>query len=154
VNRRQNTGALTALFHRYRTSGTFGMETASLSLILPEPSAETAMSSENLFESIRENLNGNPGQPIVLGVCNALAKRHGQEPWIYRAGFILLAVFWTGLTLLVYVALGLMMKETEDRSRGVFQGLFVTLREAVEKCLDACRGLCTPQAGRRNGTRY
>jgi len=112
------------------------------------------MSGANLFESIKENLNGRAGQPIVLGVCNTLAQRFEREPWVFRAGFIVLAVFWTGLTLLAYAALGLMMRETEDRTRGVFRGLFVTLREFVDRCIDGCRDLCAPQADRRNGDRY
>jgi len=97
------------------------------------------MSTENLFESVRENLNGQPGQPMVLGVCGALAKRFDQEPWIFRAIAIGLGVFYTGITLAAYVILGLVLSETEARTRGVFQGLFISLREFVEKLIRAGR---------------
>ena len=97
------------------------------------------MSTENLFESIRENLNGQPAQPMVLGVCSALAKRFDQEPWIFRAIAIGLGVFYTGITLAAYVILGLVLSETEARTRGVFQGLFISLREFVEKLVRSCR---------------
>ncbi len=111
------------------------------------------MPSDNLFESIKENLNGSPGQPIVLGVCNALAARFGQEPWMFRAAAIFFGVFYTGLTLIVYVAAGLLMKETEERTRGVFRGLFIALREGVEKCIDGCRDIFGQSADRGNGAR-
>lgn len=119
-----------------------------------EVEAEATVNNENLFENIKDNLNGQPGQPIVLGVCNALAARFDQERWVFRAGFIALALFWTSLTLVVYVVLGLVMMETETRTRGVFQGLFVTLREVVDKCIEACRSLFDPHMNRRDSTRY
>ena len=33
------------------------------------------MQDETFFDSIKRNLNGQPGQPIVLGVCKTLAAR-------------------------------------------------------------------------------
>ena len=54
------------------------------------------MSSNDLFDSIRENLNGRKGQPMLFGVCNTLAERSGQEPWLFRAAAILLTLFFTG----------------------------------------------------------
>ena len=36
------------------------------------------MSSEDVIKEIRESLNGRPGQPIVFGVCKALAERFGM----------------------------------------------------------------------------
>ena len=109
------------------------------------------MPSEDLLESIKENLNGQPGQPIVLGVCSALAKRFDQQPWVFRAAAILLGVFYTGLTLAVYIVLGLVLSETEARTKGVFQGLFISIREVVEKLVDAGRDLFGQPAGRHNG---
>ncbi|NIM69232.1 MAG: PspC domain-containing protein [Xanthomonadales bacterium] len=96
------------------------------------------MNAENVIESIRKNLNGRPGQPIVLGVCSTLATRFDREPWVFRAAAIVLAVFFTLATLAVYVALGLLMKETETRTRGLFTGLVIWGREAFERCLEAC----------------
>ena len=92
------------------------------------------MSTENLFESVKENLNGRPGQPIVLGVCNVLASRSGQEVWIFRAATIVVGVFFTFATLAVYILLGLFMKETEARTRGLFRGLGIWVQEfAVDR---------------------
>ena len=33
------------------------------------------MQDETFFDSMKRNLNGEPGQPIVLGVCKTLAAR-------------------------------------------------------------------------------
>ncbi len=110
------------------------------------------MQTENLFESIKENLNGRLGQPMVLGVCSSLAKRFEKEPWVFRAAAIVLAVFYTGLTLAAYILLGLFMKETEERTKGVFQGLCVWAREACEKIIDFCRDMFGHPAPRNNGT--
>ena len=52
------------------------------------------MTTNDVLAEIRESLNGRPGQPIVFGVCRSLAERFGQEPWVYRAAAILLALFW------------------------------------------------------------
>jgi len=94
------------------------------------------MDHQNLFESIKHNLNGRPGQPIVLGVCQALARRCNQEVWIFRAGAIVLGVFFTFATLAAYVLLGLFMQETEQRTRGVFAGLGVWFRELLDRLGD------------------
>jgi phage shock protein PspC (stress-responsive transcriptional regulator) len=97
------------------------------------------MNTENLFESIKENLNGRPGQPIVLGVCNALSQRFEQEVWVFRAAAIVLGVFFTFATLAGYVLLGLFLNETEERTRGVFKGLAIWCRELLDKLTDACK---------------
>jgi phage shock protein PspC (stress-responsive transcriptional regulator) len=109
------------------------------------------MSTENLFESIKENLNGSEGQPIVLGVCNVLAKRFEQEVWIFRAAAIVLGVFFTFATLVAYVLLGLFMKETEERTRGLFKGLGIWAQEICDKCVVLCRDLFG-HSSQRNGT--
>ena len=36
------------------------------------------MREETFFDSIKRNLNGEPGQPIVLGVCKTLAALYFQ----------------------------------------------------------------------------
>ena len=109
------------------------------------------MNTENLFEGIKENLNGRPGQPIVLGVCSVLANRLEQEVWIFRAVAIVLGVFFTFATLAVYILLGLFMKETEVRTRGLFQGLGVWARESSEKLVVFFRELFG-HTTERNGT--
>jgi len=91
------------------------------------------MEHHNLFESIKHNLNGRPGQPIVLGVCKALAERFGQEPWVFRAIAIVLGVFFTFATLAAYILAGLVMPETEQRTKGVFRGLGIWLQEMVDR---------------------
>lgn len=90
------------------------------------------MSSETVINEIRESLNGRPGQPIVFGVCKSLADRFGKEPWIFRLAVIVLALFWTLPVVAAYVVAGLVMKETEDRTRRFFSGLAVIVRERVE----------------------
>lgn len=109
------------------------------------------MNTENLFESIKQNLNGRPGQPIVLGVCNVLTKRFDQEAWVFRAGAIVLGVFFTFATLAAYILLGLFMPETEQRTRGLFRGLGIWAREAGDKFAAGCRDLFG-HSGQRNGT--
>ena len=109
------------------------------------------MNTENLFESIKENLNGRPGQPIVLGVCNALAKRFEHEVWIFRATTIVLGVFFTFATLAVYILLGLFMKETEERTRSLFRGLGIWARECCDKFVALCRDMFG-HTTERNGT--
>ena len=109
------------------------------------------MSSNDLFDSIRENLNGRKGQPMLFGVCNTLAERSGQEPWVFRAAAILLALFVTGPTVVAYILLGLFLDETSDRTRGIFQGLFLTIREGVEKVIDGLGDLFNPNGNKYSG---
>ncbi len=93
-------------------------------------------SKNDVLESIRENLNGRPGQPMLFGVCRTVAERTGLEPWLVRIAALVLVVFFTGLTVVAYILLGLFLPETSDRTRGIFQGLFITLREAVDRVVD------------------
>jgi phage shock protein PspC (stress-responsive transcriptional regulator) len=112
---------------------------------------ESNMTTENLFENIKENLNGREGQPIVLGVCNQLAGRFEQEVWIFRAAAIVLGVFYTFAALAGYILLGLFMKETEERTRGLFRGLGIWAQECADKCIGLCRDLFG-HSSTRNGT--
>jgi phage shock protein PspC (stress-responsive transcriptional regulator) len=112
---------------------------------------ENNMSTENLFESIKENLNGRDGQPIVLGVCSVLARRFEQEVWIFRAVTIVLGVFFTFFTLVAYILLGLFMPETEERTKGLFKGLGIWAQEVGDKCMGVCRDLFGHNST-RNGT--
>jgi phage shock protein PspC (stress-responsive transcriptional regulator) len=97
------------------------------------------MSSESVINEIRESLNGRPGQPIVFGVCKALADRFGMEPWIPRLAAIVLTLFWALPALAAYVVAGLVMKETESRTRRFFAGLAVVLREYADKAAASLR---------------
>ena len=99
------------------------------------------MAQNDFIESIRENLNGNPGQPMLFGVCRTLAQKFDQEVWIFRAAAIVLLLFFTSTTVVAYILLGLFMDETSDRTRGIFQGLFLTLREWVDKFVDGVADL-------------
>jgi len=94
------------------------------------------MTTESIIQEIREALAGRPGQPIVLGVCNAIAMRMAWEAWCVRLATILLALVFTLPTLVVYIVLGLTMKETESRTRGFFAGLAVITREWMVKLSD------------------
>ena len=93
------------------------------------------MTAESIFQEIKEALGGRPGQPIVLGVCQALASRFRQEVWLVRLVTIILAVCWTLPITALYVVLGLVMPESESRTRGFFRGLGVVIHETTEKLL-------------------
>lgn len=96
------------------------------------------MQDENFFDSIKRNLNGAPGQPIVLGVCNTLAVRLGQEVWLIRLAAIVLGVFYSFITLAVYVALGLFLNETSHRTKSLFEGIGIWFQEFTEKVGKQC----------------
>jgi phage shock protein PspC (stress-responsive transcriptional regulator) len=102
------------------------------------------MNSDELFDTIKRNLNGTPGQPIVLGVCKHLAQRMGSEVWIVRLAAIIGLVFFTMPVVVGYILLGLFMDETAERTRGVFQGLYLTLQEWVDKLLESGRRIFSP----------
>ena len=94
------------------------------------------MQEDTFFESIKRNLNGEPGQSIVLGVCKTLAARFNQEVWLIRLAAIVLGVFYTFGALVAYILLGLFMTETSDRTRSLFEGLGVWFRELTNKIAD------------------
>lgn len=98
------------------------------------------MQENTFFDSIKENLNGTPGQPIVLGVCKTIAARFNQEVWLIRLAAIVLGVFYSFATLVVYILLGLFMQETSDRSKSLFEGLGIWFRELTEKIGNCCSG--------------
>jgi len=91
------------------------------------------MQENTFFDSIKRNLNGEPGQPIVLGVCKTLAARFNQEVWLIRLAAIVLGVFYSFVTLVAYILLGLFMEETTDRTKSLFEGLGIWFREFTEK---------------------
>jgi len=91
------------------------------------------MQENTFFESIKRNLNGEPGQSIVLGVCKTLAARFGQEVWLIRLAAIVLGVFYTFAALVAYILLGLFMTETADRTKSLFEGLGIWFRELTDK---------------------
>ena len=101
------------------------------------------MQEDTFFESIKRNLNGEPGQPIVLGVCRTLAKRFNQEVWLIRLAAIALGVFYSFITLAVYILLGLIMEETSHRSKSLFEGLGIWFREFTEKIGNQCNNICS-----------
>lgn len=91
------------------------------------------MTAEGVFQEIKQALNGRPGQPIVLGVCKAIAARINKEVWCVRLALIVLGLFWTLPMVAAYVVLGFVLPDTEDRTRGFFTGLGITARETAEK---------------------
>ena len=95
------------------------------------------MASNEFIDNVRENLNGRPGQPLLLGVCGVLARKMNVEPWVTRAGAIILTFVFTSFIPMLYLVLGLVMDETSERTRGIFRGLFVVIQESVEKILSA-----------------
>jgi len=100
------------------------------------------MQDETFFDSIKRNLNGEPGQPIVLGVCKTLAARFNQEVWLIRLAAIVLGVFYTFFTLVAYILLGLFMNETSHRTKSLFEGLGIWFRELTEKVGRHFNNLC------------
>jgi len=111
------------------------------------------MTAESVFDQVRESLNGRPGQPIVLGVCNALAERFEKEVWIFRLAAIVLTLFWTVPAAAIYIILGFVLSETEERTRKFFSGLAVVIREGVQKLAESLRDLIQPSGGRSSGGR-
>ena len=110
--------------------------------------------SNSVLDEIRDSLNGRPGQPIVFGVCKSLADRFGKEPWVFRLAAILITLFWPLAGLAAYIIAGLVMQETEDRTRKFFAGLIIIVREQVENGASCLRGCCQTSAGnshRSNG---
>jgi phage shock protein PspC (stress-responsive transcriptional regulator) len=103
------------------------------------------MAAEDVINEIRESLNGRPGQPIVFGVCKALADRFDKEPWMFRLAAIVITLLWVVPALAAYVILGLVMPETEDRTRRFFSGLAIILRESVEKFAASLRDMFGPE---------
>jgi len=99
------------------------------------------MQDDTFFESIKRNLNGAPGQPIVLGVCKTLAARFEQEVWLIRLAAIVLGVFFTSATLVAYILLGLFMAETSDRTKSLFEGLGIWFRELTNKVANCCNNV-------------
>ena len=108
------------------------------------------MQDETFFESVKRNLNGEPGQPIVLGVCKTLAERFNQEVWLIRLVTIVLGVFYTFITLVAYILLGLFMTETSDRSKSLFEGLGIWFRELTDKVANMCGDICGGKSSHRN----
>jgi phage shock protein PspC (stress-responsive transcriptional regulator) len=106
------------------------MESASVYLL---PGQEKMMEDNTFFDSLKRNLNGEPGRPIVLGVCQTLAARLNQEVWLIRLAAIVLGVFYSFITLVAYVLLGLFMQETTHRTKSLFEGLAIWFREFTEK---------------------
>jgi len=101
------------------------------------------MSSQSVINEIRDSLNGRPGQAIVFGVCNALSVRFGKEPWTFRLAAIVLTLLWPLPALAAYVIAGLVMQETEVRTRRFFSGLVVVIRENVERAASWLRDCCS-----------
>jgi len=101
------------------------------------------MRDETFFDSIKRNLNGEPGQPIVLGVCKTLAARLNQEVWLIRLAAIVLGVIYTFGTLVAYILLGLFMEETSHRTKSLFEGLGIWFRELTEKLGRLCSNACS-----------
>lgn len=108
------------------------------------------MRENDTVEDIKRALNGRPGQPIVFGVCKALATRCGCEPWLTRAAAIVLGLIFTLPTLAAYIVLGLALKETETRTRGFFSGLAVIIREWSEKLIRNSRDTVRSSGYRRD----
>ena len=98
------------------------------------------MQESTFFDSIKENLNGEPGKPIVLGVCKTIAAKLNQEVWLIRLAAIVLGVFYSFAALVVYILLGLFMDETSDRSKSLFEGLGIWFRELTYKIANCCNG--------------
>lgn len=108
------------------------------------------MTANGIMQEIKEALNGRPGQPIVLGVCNTLSARMGREPWCVRLAAIVLGVFWTIPALAAYIILGFTLTETEHRTRGFFSGLGVLARETAEKAFEALGRIFGPDRPSRD----
>jgi len=108
------------------------------------------MQDKPFFASVKENLNGRPGQPMVLGVCKTLAARFQLEVWFVRLAAIALGVFFTFATLVVYILLGLFLDETAARSKSLFEGLGIWFREFTDKVANWCHCSASGTSRHRN----
>ena len=109
------------------------------------------MSEHNTpFDQIRENLNGRDGQPIIFGVCVTLAKRLHVETWITRAVTILAALFFTFATAALYVLLGFLLSETNERTSGFFRGLKIWLQERWDSLMEHTNANRNGEGGARH----
>ena len=108
------------------------------------------MSGETFFDSIKTNLNGEPGKPIVLGVCKTLAARFNLEVWFVRLATIVLGVFFTFATLAGYILIGLLMDETSDRTKSLFEGLSIYFKEMVAKLGGILENIFNSGSAKRN----
>jgi phage shock protein PspC (stress-responsive transcriptional regulator) len=100
-----------------------------------------SMSEHDVYDQVRETLNGRTDQPIVFGVCQTLAARFNCEAWVPRLIAIVLGLFYSWFALIAYVILGVVLTETEPRTRGFFSGLAIIVRENAEKLVDSARGV-------------
>jgi phage shock protein PspC (stress-responsive transcriptional regulator) len=91
------------------------------------------MTADSIVQEIKQALAGRPGQPMVLGVCQAFATRYKQQAWGVRLVTLIAGAIWTLPTLAAYILLGFLLSETETRTRGFFSGLGVVAREGSEK---------------------
>jgi phage shock protein PspC (stress-responsive transcriptional regulator) len=108
-------------------------------------SPEKTMSADSVINEIRDSLNGRPGQPIVFGVCKALADKFDKEPWLFRLAAIVLTLFWTLPAVAAYIILGFALSATEDRTRRFFSGLAVIIRDLVQKLAESLREMFGPE---------
>ena len=95
------------------------------------------MTADSIVQEIKQALAGRPGQPMVLGVCQALAARYKQQAWGVRLAALVAGAIWTLPVLGAYILMGFLLSETETRTRGFFTGLGVIVREASEKIIGA-----------------
>jgi len=103
------------------------------------------MSANCVIGEIRDSLNGRPGQPIVFGVCKALADKFNKEPWVFRLAALVLTLFWTLPAVAAYIILGFALSDTEDRTRRFFSGLAIIIREGVDKLSESLRDMFGPE---------
>ncbi len=109
------------------------------------------MTADSIMQEIRQALEGRPGQPLVLGVCQVLAEKMDSAAWLVRLATLVLALFFTLPVLAAYIILGFALKQTESRTRDFFAGLFIMARETADKVL-AALGRIFGNAGERPGT--
>lgn len=108
------------------------------------------MTANDILHEIKMVLEGRPGQPIVLGVCAAAARRFGFAAWGVRLAVIVAGLVWTVPVLAAYVIAGFALKETERRTRDFFAGLAIVAREWFAKLTSA---LGRPFEGRGSDSR-
>jgi phage shock protein PspC (stress-responsive transcriptional regulator) len=83
-----------------------------------EPKAEAYVRGWTVLGQCRSNCRGKRDTHILLaGVCGRLAHLFRCNVWVLRAGFILLLLLKTFLTLVVYGVLALLFR-TADYHRG------------------------------------
>lgn len=94
----------------------------------------------HLFEDFQAQLRGQNAQPLIFGVCAALAQRGGFNRGPVRLIALLALVFFTMPVLLAYVIAGFLLPETRDTTKTRLLSCARWLVDRIEAMVASVRG--------------